>query len=260
MSRFDAILIFRRNKTKEACDAFAEARSNLTDLDLISNYEFLQKYVEYARGIKNIRINLDAKRLLNGYYSMLMANDKIAYDVSNRTYETIYRYALTFARLYLSNVVTKSIAQRAIDHIEEMLSKLNLSSFNKVDPFIHSYNKFVAYLQLNTNNKSNAVNLINAIKKISLRDEVVKDHIGDIFERRLNFRLNKLCDKILERTNQTCIEIVRSKPAIVYWKHNKGCNCPKCAERGCDPCDPCDPIKSIPRRKKKFSNVKRLKK
>ena len=255
LSRFDAVLIFRRNKTREACEEFAEARSKLTDLDFISDYGFLQKFVECARGIKNIRIESNAKTLLNGYYSMLMANDKIAYDVSNRTYETIYRYALTFARLYLSNVVTKSIAQRAIDHIEEMLSKLNLSSFSQVDPFIHSYNKVMEYLQLKTNSRSNAVILVNAIKKISLRDEIVSDYIGDIFERRLNFRLNKLCDKILERTKQTCVEIVKSKPTIVYWKHNKYCNCPKCAERGCDQCDQCDPKKSTSKRKKSFPTL-----
>ena len=54
LSRFDSILVFRRTKNKKACEAFAEACSNLTNMDLELDYELLQKYIEYARSIQNV--------------------------------------------------------------------------------------------------------------------------------------------------------------------------------------------------------------
>lgn len=243
LSRFDSILVFRRTKNKKACEEFAEACSNLTNVDLESHYDFLQKYIEFARQIRNVTVNPDAKKLLNSYFAELVSNDSVEYDVSNRTFMMIYRCAEAFARLHFSEIVTKSIAQRAINHINEMLSKLNLSPSSKLDPSIYTFDKVVEYLQSKTSNRSNALELVNVIQMLCLRDQIIHDHIGDIFSRNKNDKLDRLCEKIL-KINRAALGIVGIRPAIIYWKHPADCQCNQCSKRhkgDCVQCVPQDP-------------------
>ncbi|MPZ07282.1 MAG: AAA domain-containing protein [Nitrososphaeraceae archaeon] len=256
LSRFDSIIIFRRNKTKEACDAFANANSQLQNSDNIeSDYTFLQKYIEFARRIVDIRIDQDAIALLNNFYTKLMMDEDLGYDVSNRTFDTIYRIAKAFARLKLTNVVTKKIAQRAIAHIEEMLSKLNLTPSSKLDPSIYAFDKVTEYIQRKTHNRSDAINLVESIQNLCLRDEIMSDYLGDVFKRNINHKLDALCNKIL-KSHKNKLGISGVCPAIVYWRHQKGCKYDSCFERESGVCGVCDAENPVQKDKKNIFNKK----
>ena len=178
---------------------------------------------------------------MNAYFAELVTNDSIEYDVSNRTFMTIYRCTEAFARLHLTNIVTKTIAQRAIDHLNEMLSKVNLSPSSKLDPSIYTFDKVIEYLQSHTHNKSDAKNLVTEIiQPLCLHDEIIHDYLGDIFNQKVNHKLHRLCEKIL-KINKAKLGIVGIRPAVVYWKHQKDCKCDNCSERLSGKSGMCDP-------------------
>jgi hypothetical protein len=75
---------------------------------------------------------------------------------------------------------------------------------------------------------------------LCLRDQIIHDHIGDIFSRNKNDKLDRLCEKIL-KINRAKLGIVGIRPAIIYWKHPANCQCNQCSKRREWECMQCVP-------------------
>jgi hypothetical protein len=132
-----------------------------------------------------------------------------------------------------------------------MLNNLNLSPSSKLDPSIYAFDKVSEYIQLKTYNKSDAINLIEAIQRLCLTDEILSDYLGDVFKVNANRKLRNLYNKILS-SHKKRLGIVNASPAVIFWKHQKDCKCDSCFERESDLCDSCDSQNPFPDGKKNF--------
>jgi len=182
LSRFDAIIVVRRQKTKEEALEFAKMYCNRNPADLVSNNDELRKYIELTHQVRNITINPDAYELLNNFFANLVSNKHLGYYTSNRNMPIITRYAEAFARLRLTNVVTKEIAQQAINHIEKMLDRLNIEVAGSLNPRFYTYGKFMNYIQNHSDNPKNALALTDVAQRLRIVDETINAYIGDIID------------------------------------------------------------------------------
>lgn len=230
MSRFDILVIFRKNSTKEEIDAYTGGR---TDYELNDNIEppddFLQKYIEYATRISNVTIEKDAIKLLNEYFEILQLDPELVYYVSNRTWDTLLRLSKAFARMCLTDVVTVDTVERAIDFFREMLAKLNLMDEGASEDFTYCYDMIIEHLRHNTDKGENALLFVNIIKDLANRDKRVQGFLGNVFTQRSNHRVKELWKKVRISSN---VVIANKKPIRLYFMHPENCLC--------DACDACD--------------------
>jgi hypothetical protein len=119
-----------------------------------------------------------------------------------------------------------------------MLNRVNITFESKLDPSIYTFDKVVEYLQRKTGNPSDSMILIDTIKNVALKDEIVSAFIGPIFNRNKNSKLDRLCEKI-SKINSSRLGITKIRPATVYWKHEKECKCDYCFDALKGECDEC---------------------
>jgi len=225
LSRFDILVIFRKPKNKAEAQAFVDGKTEYELNGVGIDPEFLQKYIEYAKRIPKVTVDLEAANVLNDYHISLQLDPELVYDVSNRTWDAIYRVAKTFARLYLTDIVTREIAQRAISFIEEMLSKLNLTNENASNDLIYCYETAVEYLIHNTSDATNAILYMSLIKKLFDTDARVRNYIIDLNSQSDNHRIRDVWNKLM--LNFNVVKALR-KPLKLYWLHNEKCPCNEC--------------------------------
>jgi len=235
LSRFDILVVFRKNSTKEEIQAYTTGR---TDYELNNDTEplddFLQKFIEYATRIPNVTIEKDAIELLNDYFEILQLDTELVYYVSNRTWDTLLRLSKAFARMCLTDIVTVDIAERAIDFFKEMLAKLNLMDEGASEDFTYCYDMIIEHLRHNTNKSENALLFIEVIKTLVDKDKRVSGFLGSILTQRSNHRVKELWKKVRLNSN---VVIENRKPIKLYFMHPENCLC--------DACDACDDKNSV---------------
>jgi DNA replicative helicase MCM subunit Mcm2 (Cdc46/Mcm family) len=214
LSRFDAVLIFRDESSKEADTKYAYAKTSNIEKHINTNCNFLQKLIEYVKTEIDPILTTHAEGILNQYWVNLRDDKELTYFVDKRTLEVIHRFAKAFARMNLSYVVDKKIANRTIDFMNKMFINFNLKLIKKNDPFMDSYTKIINVLKTKTNPKK-SVELISTIQSLCLRDEEMRAYIGTVFQQNANKKLHSMCKKILENQH---IKRTGAHPIKVYWK------------------------------------------
>lgn len=230
LSRFDILVIFRKNSTREEIQAYTTGRTDyeLND-DIAPLDDFIQKYIEYATRIPNVTIEKDAIKLLNDYFEEIQLDPEIVYYVSNRTWDTLLRLSKAFARMHLTDIVTVDLAEHAIDFFKEMLAKLNLMDEGASEDFTYCYDMIIEYLRHNTNKSENALLFIDIIKYLADTDKRVSGFLGSILTQRSNHRVKELWKKVRLNTN---VVIENRKPIKLYFMHPENCLCDACG--ACD--------------------------
>ena len=204
ISRFDIIVPIRELMTEKEWKDYADFISNRTIESISVNYELLMKYLEYARRIKFVTFDSEAREMINSYAARCAMNKDLAYITSKRIVHTIHRITGTFARLYLSETVTVEIAQKVIDFINQIIKRINLNkaSFLKptIDPLVIVINSI---LKLNPS-KQRSIVLTNHIEGLCQESKVFDAAIGmqdnprRRFKRNQNTTLDTLCHKITQ--------------------------------------------------------------
>jgi DNA replicative helicase MCM subunit Mcm2 (Cdc46/Mcm family) len=215
LSRFDIVLVFRDTTEEQANREFAYKKIEYDERHIHHNYNFLEKYIEYARTINLVIITEEARSILNEYWITLKRKEEFA--CTNRTLESIYRISKAFARLHLCNRVDTKIAYETIDFMNNMLKDFEISIHQMNDPRSIAYDETIKVIQ----QQKVPIDLIEAIRMVCQKNDQVKHYIGNEFKQSRNKKLKILCNKIIENKS-----IVRTQhnPTVVQWTDGKTSN------------------------------------
>jgi DNA replicative helicase MCM subunit Mcm2 (Cdc46/Mcm family) len=208
LSRFDIVLIFRDTREEAVNRDFAYKKIEYDERHICHNYNFLEKYVEYARTINLVIITEEARSILNEYWVRLKRKEEFASTI--RTLESIYRISKAFARLHLCNKVDRKIAYETIDFINNMLKEVEISIYIIKDSRSLAYDETIKLIQ----QQKTPIELIEAIQMVCQRNDQVKHYIGNVFKQNRNKKLKLLCNKIIENRS---IIITQHNPMVVQW-------------------------------------------
>jgi replicative DNA helicase Mcm len=208
LSRFDIVLIFRDTIEEQANREFAYKKTAYDERHICHNYNFLEKYIEYARTI-NPLITEEARSILNEYWVRLKRREEFSSTI--RTLESIHRISKAFARLHLCNRIDTKIAYETIDFMNNMLKEFEISIYQINDPRSIAYDETIKLIQ----QQKAPIDLIEAIRMVCQKNDQVKHYIGDIFKQSRNKKLKVLCNKIIE--NKKSIIRIQLNPTVVKW-------------------------------------------
>jgi len=206
LSRFDIVLVFRDTTEEQANREFAYKKIEYDERHIYHNYNFLEKYIEYAKTISPFIT--EARSILNEYWVRLKRKDEFA--STNRTLESIYRISKTFARLHLCNIVDMKIAYETIDFMNNMLKEFEISIYQIKDSRSVAYEETIKLIQ----QQKAPIELIEAIQMVCQKNDQVKHYIGNVFKQNKNKKLKLLCNKIRENRS---ITRTQHNPMVVQW-------------------------------------------
>jgi MCM P-loop domain/MCM AAA-lid domain len=231
LSRFDMVLVFRDNLDETADRKFAYQKIQYDERHIQHNYNFLEKFVEYARSINPI-LTEEARSMLNEYWVKLRNREGLA--TTNRTLESIHRVAKAFCRLYLSEIVDARIAFETIDFMNKMFEEFYAHLLYVPDPRWVAYDETIKIIQ----QQKSPIDLIEAVRIVCQKNEQVKQYIGDRLEQNSNKKLRMLCNRVIDNKR---IRRMRVKSVVVQWEeHVAGDQEDSCSSRTSDPSDLCD--------------------
>jgi replicative DNA helicase Mcm len=207
LSRFDIVLIFRDINDEQASREFAYSKTGYDQKHIQHNYNFLEKFVEYARTIEPT-ITEEANSMLNEYWIGLKKKQPLT--ITNRTLESIHRIAKAFARLYLCDVVDTKIAYQSISFMDKMFSEFYACIDYVPEPRSLAYEETIKVIQ----QQKAPIDLIEAVKIVCKGNDQIKYYIGNNFEQSKNKKLRELCNRILENGN---IQRINSNPIVVRY-------------------------------------------
>jgi DNA replicative helicase MCM subunit Mcm2 (Cdc46/Mcm family) len=207
LSRFDILLTLRDIVDEKSNREFANKKTEYDERNIIHNYNFLEKYMEYAKTFNPI-ITEEAKSILNEYWVRLKI--KYGYASTNRTLESLYRISKAFARLYLSDNVDVSLAYETIAFMSKMYEEFHIDICAIPDPRKVSYEETMAVIQ----QQQAPIEILEAVKNAYQRNDQVKFYLGNLLEQSKNKKLRVLCNNILGSEN---IQRVQMNPTTVRW-------------------------------------------
>jgi DNA replicative helicase MCM subunit Mcm2 (Cdc46/Mcm family) len=207
LSRFDILLTLRDIVDEKSNREFAYKKTEYDERNIQHNYNFLEKYMEYAKTLNPI-ITEEAKSILNEYWVRLKM--KYEYASTNRTLESLYRISKAFARLYLSDSVDVSIAYETIAFMSKMFGEFHSDICEIPDPKKISYEETMAVIQ----QQQTPIEILEAVKISCQRNEQVRFYLGNLLEQSKNKKLRALCKDLLECED---IQRVQLNPTTVRW-------------------------------------------
>jgi replicative DNA helicase Mcm len=208
LSRFDIVLIFRDIVEEQENRLFAYQKTEYDEKDIKHNYNFLEKFIEYARTINPV-ITEEARSMLNEYWIKLR-NKKELVAATNRTLESIHRIAKSIARLHISDTVDIKIAHETIDFMNKMFTEFHACIHYVPEPSSIAYDGAIQIIQ----EQKAPIDLIEAIQMVCHKNDQVGHYIGSTFRQNKNKKLRALCNKLVENKH---IQIVQSNPTVVRW-------------------------------------------
>jgi DNA replicative helicase MCM subunit Mcm2 (Cdc46/Mcm family) len=207
LSRFDIVLVFRDTREEDVNREFAYRKTEYDEKHLHHNYNFLEKYIEYAKTISPL-ITEEAISILNEYWVRLKKKEEFAPTI--RTLESIHRISKAFARLHLCNRVDTKIAYETIDFMNNMLKEFEISIYQIKDSRSLAYDETIKLIQ----QQKAPIELIEAIQMVCQKNDQVNHYIGNVFKQNKNKKLKLLCNKIIE--NRSIIR-TQHNPMVVQW-------------------------------------------
>jgi replicative DNA helicase Mcm len=156
------VLIFRDITDEQASREFAYSKTGYDEKHIEHNYNFLEKFIEFARTIIPT-LSEEAKCILNEYWISL----KKQYPVTNRTLESIHRVAKAYARLHLSDVVGSKIAYQTITFMNNMFNEFYGCIYCIPEPRSLAYDETIKVIQQQQQQES-PIDLIEAVKIIDI--------------------------------------------------------------------------------------------
>lgn len=207
LSRFDIVSIFKDITDEKEIRDFANSKTSYDEKHIDHNYNFLEKFIDYARTI-NPKLSAEAKSILNEFWVSLKKKNE--YLVTNRTLESIHRIAKALARVHLSDIVDEKIACSTIKFIDTMFKEFYSCSHQIPEPKSLALDETVKVIQ----QQNSPIDLIGAVRIACDRNEQIKYYIGPSFNQNDNKKLREVCKKVLNNQN---IQKVQSNPIVVRY-------------------------------------------
>lgn len=225
--RADQILISRESRSKQDRLEYAESKRGIHKRRE-HNYNFLSKYLIYASRLQPTFTN-EAEDLINQFWKDM---DNMQFGGGNRNLDSIYRIAEAHARLRLSKVVDKKIANETLEYYETMLSQ-----FGKIVMITEDVRKTAidAITRVIKRNPM-AITFKDAVEFACEENERVRNYIitGEIdfgtFTSRGNFKFREVYERF-KQVKDSHIHITKDNPLTCIWQRDA---CDVCDE-GCSP-------------------------
>jgi hypothetical protein len=207
LDRFDLLFVFRKLKDLKDIREYAYRKSELDGKRIADYYNFLRKYIMYAKTKFNPVITDEARAMLNEYWIEL-ATRKIG---SPRIQETLHRLAKARARLNLKKIVDAEDARETMQFYNIILQQYEQIVTLPTSPREVAYNECINILK---ESKSTAISFEELVKSACERNEHIKSYLGSKFKLQDNIKLRPLLDMVV---NHSRVKQVKDKPVVLKW-------------------------------------------
>jgi len=211
LDRFDLVFVFRKLKDIKDIRAYAYKKSELDNRKIPEYYNFLCRYIMYAKRFNPI-LSEEAKVMLNEYWIELATRN----FGSPRIFDTLHRLAKARARLKLKKIVDTEDAREAMQFYNIILQQYEQIVSIPTSPREVAYNVCIDILK---ESDSTAISFEELIKFACGRNEQVKSYVDGKFKLQDNFKLRPLLDMLV---NHSCIKQVKDKPVVLKWIKDAG--------------------------------------
>jgi DNA replicative helicase MCM subunit Mcm2 (Cdc46/Mcm family) len=214
--RQDFFAIFKDDETDEQREEFSIKKIQLSKICIRSGYQLLQKYIHYIQTNPELQetkfSDPDEVERLRIFWIMIA---KTYRDVmGNRSFETVFRAASTFARLMLKTSIDSEVVDETIKFLTRMYRQLGDLIVENVDPRATAYGAICRVVKKYSQdqdwveqNKPEGKQLkdisFNQAAEIATReDENVHKYMGDNFRSSSNRAARQLRKMFYERQNE----------------------------------------------------------
>lgn len=206
LERFDQIIFFRDDLSEEELRLYADKRAELARSGRPHNYNFLKKYIKYARTLQP-KLSSEAESMLKEFWLTLRASRKC----SNRALDSLFRMAFAQARLHLSKTVDTAIAKEVIDWYKGVMAEMNVQiGLTPVDPRLHTYEAIIKVV-LGSNGP---VKFADALKMVADNDPWIRHYLGGTLAANLNKKVRGI-QEMLSLGKDGRIRIVNLRPLML---------------------------------------------
>jgi len=218
LDRFDQIYVFLNTRTEAEYREYADARIRHTTERKPHNYNFITKYLLYAKTLQPA-FTVEAKSMLKEFWISLMTQNM----AGNRTLETIFRIAEATAKLRLKTVVEVGIAAEAIESVRLMLVQHEEFVKTAGDPRVVAIDAAIEVVE----NIQGPIEFEEVTNQVCREKPQVKSWLLGGKSNRLdvenNRRYRELRDRFIQRIDQpeSKIILVTKKPLVVVWQTSK---------------------------------------
>ncbi len=236
LDRFDQIYAVGEFGSEEESREYAERKASMEEKNIVYNYNYLGRYLEYAT--IDPTISRDAYHMLIEFWIQLKKKDL----ATNRTLDSLVRLAKAQARLHLSTVVDEEIVTEVMeDYGQRMLQ------YGEIVKSIESPRN-VAYRELLSIIKETKgpIEFIEAARIVCKGNEQLAAYFGKKLIIRDNWKLKAVRDMLL---NNPSIKPVNDKPLVLLWTGDANSQVERSSNddrsvgdgsNSCDVCEVCD--------------------
>jgi DNA replicative helicase MCM subunit Mcm2 (Cdc46/Mcm family) len=235
LDRVDQLYAFSDINSEEEIREYASKKAEISKRRY-HNYNFLKKYLLYARSIKP-EITPEAVSMLGAFWARL----KMEGIATNRTLDSIYRIAEATARLKLKDKVDGIIATEVMESIQVLLLQYGRIKQVIEDPRNAAEQEIVNIVR----ETSAQITFSEAVKMVCHRNTQVKHYLGN---RNLTVDDNKRFRDLRERflnNKDSRIIITQLKPLTLVWSEDTTIKQPD-GQNTTDPNDPTDLLLGAP--------------
>ncbi len=198
LDRFDQINIFRDTNDEGILKEFANIKTKLRNRRG-HNYNFLKKYITYAKSLKP-KYSDETELRLNQFW----IKSKLAQLVTNRGYDSLFRIGEAQAKLNLCSAVDDSIVEQVMESQRVMLSHYGRMVEIVKNPKEISYIAFQNILK----ECRSAMSVKDLCRIACEENEQIRAYIGEEWSLDKNIRLKSVIE-MLKNTDRINIDKLR---------------------------------------------------
>lgn len=202
VDRCDQVYNFKTETDQKILRTYAELKRYSTQI--VPDYAFLIKYVQYAKTIVEVSIPAEVYTIINDAWIEMVS----AGLAGKRTLDGLVRLVEAQTKLHLSNIATIEIAEEVIDDVRTMLKQMRSFVEILADPkeiTIKEITKVVKDL------KGEAILFQEAAKAACQNNEQVRAYLGNDLRASDNIKYRRVQESFLQRTPEM-LKLVDKKP------------------------------------------------
>jgi DNA replicative helicase MCM subunit Mcm2 (Cdc46/Mcm family) len=212
LDRIDLRFIFKAVRDEKTVREYANEKANI-ESRMPVNYNFIRKYIAYARGIEP-RFSEGARSILNEAYVSLITSENNAF-VTPRARDTLFRIAKTRARLKLKEIVGIDEAKEAVSFLNTVSQQFSNTVAVPEDPHVVAYALMAKTLQ----KSAFGISLSELANIASDQNPQVAAYLKGGRDIGSNWRLRRVYLSLLEHTN---IKQTHDRPIALQWFEKGG--------------------------------------
>ena len=205
LDRFDQIYEFRDNLSEREIEEYTK-RKTIFRKRKIHNYNFLKKYLIYAKSNLNPKIIENAEDRLNKFW----IKAKVEGVATNRGYDSIFRIAEAQAKLNFLHEINDEIANQVMDSLRLIYvqyGKVIERTSNPRDITVQSFYHILKQTDI-------GFSINELCKTASEENKQIAEYIGNKWNLQNNHKLKSVIDILVNRQD---IKRIQQKPLVLKY-------------------------------------------